>query len=333
MRSETTGIRILFQEIFLLVWLIGCTGVEGDADEVPVTVELPAAFAAQPDVAKIVLRVTAPDIATPITVELTPPIPSSPAFSISVPPGTGRLFEVIASLTTDSRIGFFGRTTSDIFDTATTVSIAMNFVDFAEDATATDVLRDSTIEPDIASVKIFRGACLMFTDAVGITVDFRDDYSNTVDPLRTIIEFDTDGDALTGATKTKIERARFRPPPSTESVPSNFVSGGEKYLQVDISPPALVSVGFTTSDSDGPVDISTTQAVRQFTTGTQILDVCLEVSFFQTQIETTVDPNPGKGAFNVLTGVVDSAGSFQANDIAFQGGVLLYDLSFDTSSL
>lgn len=325
--------------IFLLTGFVGCLGVEeGEVDEVPVTVELPAAFVAQSQIGKIVLTIRAADIPTPITAELTQPIPSTPAFSVSVPPGSGREFEVIVTITSDPKSGFQGKVVTDISTAGGTVPIDMEFVNFTDDLIRTEDSTDtvdsssSSINPDINFVKIVQGSCTKITDAIIFVIDLEDNFfPSTVEELRAFIEFDVDVNSSTGSNPTKIEREKG------SKLTSNFLSGSEVYLSARITPGfgTAAQVGLFNAVTDANLDPSIPGDATPPFGGTYsgTTDNVFSICVYRRVFDTFIDAD-NKGAFNILIGMFDTGlGIFRPNDIAYRSGLIFYDLSFDTSSL
>jgi hypothetical protein len=325
--------------IILLAGFLGCLGTEEEeVDEVPVTVELPAAFVSQSQIGKIVLTVRAADIPTPITAELTQPIPATPAFSVSIPPGSGREFEVIVTISSDSKSGFKGRVVTDVSTSGGTVPIDLRFVNFADDLISTedpfDVLNSTTQYPDIDFVLLRQGSCTLsgitFPDAAILLVDFEDRFSlpSFVDSMEAYLEFDTDGNPATpsGGT-TKISRIRG-------GVAANFSTGAENYVQITLFKPGgpTPTIRLFNSLDDSVIDVlsSSNSGAKLTEPPDQVgLTLCIDRNVFNTSIDKDGD---GKGTFNLLVGRIE-AGAFSPNDIAYRSGVILYDFGFDTSSL
>lgn len=325
-------------KIAVLCCLLSCLFPSGCGEPALVTVELPAAFVAQSQIGKIVLTIRAADIPTPITVELTQPIPLTPAFSVSVPPGTAREFEVIVTITADPKSGFMGKTVADISTSGGTVPIDVSFVNFADDLISSedsfDVLNSTTEFPDIDFVTFRQGICdlpsFSLPDAAIFLVDFEDQFSlpSFVDSMEAYLEFDSDNDPATpsGGT-TKISRIR-------DGVAANFSTGAENYVKAVIFKPGGPSptIQLFNSLDDSFVDVlspSNSGATLTEPPAQVVLTLCIDRNVFNTFIEKDGD---GKGAFNLLVGKI-VIGVFSPNDIAYRGGTILYDLSFDTSSL
>ena len=324
-------------KIAALCCLLSCLFPLGCGELAFVTVELPAAFVAQSAIGKILLSIHAPDIATPITAELMPPIPSTPAFSVSVPPGSAREFEVFVTIAADPKSGFVGRTVADISTSGGTVPVNMEFMNFTDDLIRTEDSFDvadsaSNANPDIDFVKVAQGSCGTITDAIIFLIDLEDNFfPDTSEKLNAFIEFDVDADPLTGSNPTKIEREKGA------ALTNSFQTGSEVYLLAEIDPVlgASAQVGLFDANTDVNLDPSIpgdlTPPFGGVYSGStdNVLSVCVYRRVFNAFIDTD-----NRGAFNILAGMFSFiTSSFRPNDIAYRSGVILYDFDFDTSSL
>ncbi len=289
-----------------------------DETETLVTVELPASLATDfPIIDKIVLKVSAPDMAT-LTESLVPPFDPSPTFSLNVPIGNDRLFEMTASTTLGPRFGFYGQAMRDITDAPTVVPIEMDFMNFADDAIDDTQFPGDRSFPDMTRAKIFFEKCPLTPDALIVEIEMLWDLGP--DSL-TIVEFDADGNPFTGAAPSKIEKEKG-------GVTNNFSMGTNFYYEImskggvfsglvrdsssDITLFPLLEVNASSLPVPGPDPVS-------------LLQICMARADF-----TTLDPNL-EGIFNILVKGKDASGGLQANDIAYEGGEIVYDLSFDTT--
>ncbi len=309
-------------------------GVNVPSSEITVHMDLPAAFVSEGLVSRILLRVTAPDIATPITVQATPPFSPSTPFSITVPIGTGRLFEVFAFMTSlDNHSAFYGKTSSSVTSASLSLPISMNYLNRAQDAAgAGDVVFPSSHQsPDIDVVAIFRttsppSGCP--ADSVVTVINLTSTYvrpTSTAESLVTIIEFDTDNDATSGSITTHIQSVLTS---TGSSLTTTFTHGSEMLFTIDGPSGGTGDVSTihvsVTSPATGATLTGFTTSNASYNDTLKRLTICVSSSAFLAQ-----DPD-GVGRFNVLTG--DSVSTLVPNDIAYQNGTILYDLNFDSSS-
>lgn len=294
----------------------------GAHQTVPISITLPPAFAAEAGISKIVLTVSGDDFSD-ITAELTPPFGSPPIFGgIDVPIGADRTFSATAVMLGGNDFGFHGETTTDVTDTTTSVPIVMDFINFAEDATD-DGLAGDNDNPDLFDVHIARGDCSSVggkpVESIILQIDLDPDFNTPTVPDLTetliIAEFDVDEDPG-DINDTFIETNKG-------GVVANFPTGSEFRIEMTVNFPASgadPSIRTEWINAAGNVEFS------DATVGRQVF-VCLSLADFQSE-----DPDE-IGVFNVLAGNIPGGGGFTANDIAYEGGVMRYDFSFDTSAL
>ncbi len=317
-----------------LVLLAACQGNE----KAMVTVEVPAGFAAENLVERIVLQVTAPDM-TPITDTLLPPFTSNRTFNLQVPVGTERFFTVTAILSTTPTAGFIGSAISDIDKGLHTIPVTMNFVNFAEDL-PDDGLNGNPIDhPELMDVAFERDnidALCSQEDAVFIDMRLDSNFNNFPIGPRFIIEFDHDADATTGSQSSFIEQTIAK---AGVNLPTAFSQGTERFILIDAdnrSPNGIARLELHEIFEDNSITLLLIGPQRPlfeagYDSTLQILTLCIAESLFN-ELKAGIDDD-GLGLFNVLTGHLNGTGQFLPNDMAYTNGAIIYDFSFSTSGL
>lgn len=322
---------------------IGC----GGSSDVQVRVSLPAAFVDQGIVDRIVVRVTAPDITTPIIAVLPSSsfpvtVTDSVTMNVTVPIGSARLFEVFAPLVGAGPSMMAGKVTTDVSLpgaglTFSVPVIQMQFVNFAEDALS-DVLSAAINQPNITSFKIFHVSVadpICATGTVELVVDFTDTFiaPASVETHRTIIEFDTDANPVTGTTTSRIETFQSR---ATTRLPNAFISGTDFAIMITNGVGGTAVGALDLTGTIAPeIAITTILPTVHFDTTNKTFTVCVPDSVFS---PGGLDPD-GKGLVNVLSGLdlsstgLTSGTSFQGNDILYQSDAVRYDVNLDLATI
>lgn len=329
------------KKLFLLLLLFSVTSCGGNYSssnsenpETPITVHLDLPALVQTAANRIGLRISASDIATPLTSVVSSPIPDSVSFSRTVPIGTSRLFEIFAPVTTvGAHAGFFGKTTQDITASTTSIPVTMNFMNYGIDATGSgDVVSTATNRPDIQEVQIFRSSTATLgcsANSVIITVTFTSTFTeplSSVDSLLTFIEFDLDNNASTGSTAaqgTKISREITASSSSTNSALAvTFTQGANFYLQLHGPSGTGTTVSITAFRSGDDTTFSGITSTASYSSSAKRLVVCTNETIFH-DLDTD-----DTGSLNVLTGINSS----NPNDVAYRSGTIAYQIGLNLDS-
>ena len=275
--------------------------------------------------------ILAADIVNPVVFNLDVPLGQDRTFLVRAVRGLNPLFT-----------GFLGSNTVDVGILGVQVPINMEFVNFAQDATLTDPIISDPNNPDINEIEILLGT------GTGLGIDICNaiesvffvislepfDIASRLGGLQTIIEFDIDNSQLTGSASSLMfsmagnvnipllngtERAvtfLFDVQGSPTDIRLEDVTGAQ---------PVILTAD-RNEDFDSLFDLQTATAY-----------FCISQSKFFGQDamapEVNIDVVDSSGIFNVLVGAVDAAAGFVANDVAFEGGNIHYDLNFDTTGL
>ncbi len=336
----------IFFTILAMSVVAACGGgqPQGQAD---VRIAVPAAFVSQDSIDRIVLRVSGPDLPNYIQQVIRPPFTDSSAFDVTFPFGKTRIFEVFAPFRgTDNRM-LYGRQVYPVLeedvasaDVLNLPTFPLNFTNFAEDATVTDVVSTDISQPDIQSFHVYRvapGIDALCSGAVVFEVGYNPAFvsptATSINSLRTLVELDTDDNPDTGSATSRIEQF-------SGALDNAFTQGTDLLLlsytrtsvafSTDFLPrPTAIGEVF---DVSGATDINRPE-INPFVTynpRTTTLYVCIPSDSFD-----VIDPD-GVGRVNVLSGIdrgPDVVDPFTGNDILFRSGYIRYDLNLDTSTI
>lgn len=321
---------------------MGCS----QASRSMVTLHLPSALATDFNLDQIVLDITGPDMPPIQQVIPMADIVDPVIFSIEVPVGVDRTFLVrgvrgLLPLYT----GFVGMTTTDVTELGGEILITMEFVNFVQDGTLTDVVTPSPQNPDIREAEILVGT----GDTLGLPICTQVDaifFAIAIEPIQiaptgfqAIIEFDTDNDPNTGSPATIISSQRG-------PLPTTFLTGSERTVTLIFdNQPALTEILLDDVSGSAPVNRLNSpnedfDALVQLDPGgapTEIFFCISRTKFLGQDVinpDANIDPVDMQGIFNFIMGAIEpTTVGFTANDIAFESGTIHYDLAFDTTGL
>ena len=319
-----------------LLFMLSCS----QGPSVQLLVRMPSNLATDFTILNIVLEITGDGIDSPIVQELSADEIADPViFNVDVPIGNARHILVRAPTNNLDPVfqGFFGEATLDVI-AAAEISIPMRFVNFAEDEIGDGTAsQNAATHPDITYFEVLTGVgpdfgfqvCNNGLDNVLFLLRVQAPYA-VANEFETIIEFDIDNDITTGGA-TEIEALR-------DAVPALFPTGSERYIHVIIDSAGLTELlELFDNDNKNPLGLITSiddVFEAEWSPANQQLMVCMTRELFRGEVQALpnigIDPDEF-GAMNVL--VIDNNISFEPNDIAYEGGTMLYDLNFDTTGL
>lgn len=323
------GLRVI---LLGCLWMMGCgalpeTGEDSPMIQVPIALNIKQSVLDTLD--KISLTVTGPGMAT-LTKDLTPPFTSPVAFNVSVPTGSDRIFTVKSRVTEDFLIGYQGSITSDVASSGGTVTINLQYINFALDGSSDTVGQNqidiSTFEFGVNT----NGTSVTTDDRVMLDIDF-------VNPIPTflwavVIEVDTDAKSTTGSTRTRIDKLRG-------SLASGFSAGSELYLVVEDTFQGVVISLFDGNDASVSLPQQTSALTATLDTSHTLLTVSIDLAVFKSLIDAD-----GVGHLNILTGTKVSSTplllpdftGFSTDDILISSTTVptvKYQIGFDLSGL
>lgn len=322
-----------------VVQLSGCSQ-SGDSK---VTLQLPSALVTDFTLERIVLDVTGPDMPPMQDTILAADIVDPVVFNLDVPLGLNRTFLVRAVRGLDPLFtGFVGSNTVDVGLLGVQVPINMEFVNFAQDATGTDVIIADPNNPDINEVEILLGTgndlginICNTIDSVFFVISLEDfDIATRGGGLQAIIEFDIDNNPLTGSAASLISL-------SAGAVNVSLLSGTERSATLIFDAQGLATQ-LLLEDVTGPQPVLLEADFNEdfnslFDPASSTATFCIsQVKFFGQDPNAPavdIDALDSSGIFNVLVGAIDAAAGFVANDVAFTTGNIHYELNFDTTGL
>lgn len=314
---------------FLILLTAGC-GAQDTTDDT--MVQVPVALTMKDSVLdtldKISLRVSGANM-TSITSSLTAPFTNPVRFNVDVPTGSSRIFQVTARVAEDPLIGYQKSVTTDVSSGSGTVTINLQYINFALDGSSDTVGQNqidiSTFEFGVNT----NGTAVTTDDRVMLDINF-------INPIPTflwvvVIEVDTDAKATTGSTRTRIDKLKG-------SLTSGFSAGSELYLVVEDTFQGVVMSLFDGNDT--AISLPQTSALTAtLDTSHTILTVSIDLAVFKSLIDAD-----GTGNLNILTGTKVSSTAlslpdftgFSTDDILISSTTsptVKYQIGFDLSGL